>query len=289
MEFRTKVDIEEPSWRVDIADRLLFVGSCFADNIGRRFAEEQFAATINPYGVMYNPVSVLHTVERLAEKGESYDVAFLTFGTNHIYVLKETGEVVDNCQKRPQRLFDEQQLSVEECAGYMQQTIEVLRRMNPAVRVVLTVSPIRYAKYGYHGSQLSKATLLLATHEVCGRAAKYGETAAAKYGETNAAKYGETYYFPSYEVVVDELRDYRFYNEDMLHPSQQAVEYLWERIGESLLTERTLQYLEEYRPIKQALNHRPFNAESEEYKAFRQQTIEKLQHLNNKYKIQQNK
>jgi len=289
MEFRTKVDIEEPSWRVDIADRLLFVGSCFADNIGKRFAEEQFAATINPYGVMYNPVSVLHTVERLAEKGESYDVAFLTFGTNHIYILKETGEVVDNCQKRPQRLFDEQQLSVEECAGYMQQTIEVLRRMNPAVRVVLTVSPIRYAKYGYHGSQLSKATLLLATEEVCGRAAKYGETNAAKYGETNAAKYGGTYYFPSYEVVVDELRDYRFYNEDMLHPSQQAVEYLWERIGESLLTERTLQYLEEYRPIKQALNHRPFNAESEEYKAFRQQTIEKLQHLNNKYKIQQNK
>lgn len=289
MEFRTKVDIEEPSWRVDIADRLLFVGSCFADNIGKRFAEEQFAATINPYGVMYNPVSVLHTVERLAEKGESYDVAFLTFGTNHIYILRETGEVVDNCQKRPQRLFDEQQLSVEECAGYMQQTIEVLRRMNPAVRVVLTVSPIRYAKYGYHGSQLSKATLLLATEEVCGKAAKYGETAAAKYGETNAAKYGETYYFPSYEVVVDELRDYRFYNEDMLHPSQQAVEYLWERIGESLLTERTLQYLEEYRPIKQALNHRPFNAESEEYKAFRQQTIEKLQHLNNKYKIQQNK
>lgn len=281
MEFRTKVDIEEPSWQVDIADRLLFVGSCFADNIGKRFAEEQFAATINPYGVMYNPVSVLHTVERLAEKGESYDVAFLTFGTNHIYVLKETGEVVDNCQKRPQRLFDEQQLSVEECAGYMQQTIEVLRRMNPAVRVVLTVSPIRYAKYGYHGSQLSKATLLLATEEVCGR--------AAKYGGTDAATYGETYYFPSYEVVVDELRDYRFYNEDMLHPSQQAVEYLWERIGESLLTERTLQYLEEYRPIKQALNHRPFNAESEEYKAFRQQTIEKLQHLNNKYKIQQNK
>ena len=289
MEFRTKVEIEEPSWRVDIADRLLFVGSCFADNIGKRFAEEQFAATINPYGVMYNPVSMLHTVERLAEKGESYDVAFLTFGTNHIYILKETGEVVDNCQKRPQRLFDEQQLSVEECAGYMQQTIEVLRRMNPAVRVVLTVSPIRYAKYGYHGSQLSKATLLLATEEVCGRAAKYGETAAAKYGETAAAKYGGTYYFPSYEVVVDELRDYRFYNEDMLHPSQQAVEYLWERIGESLLTERTLQYLEEYRPIKQALNHRPFNAESEEYKAFRQQTIEKLQHLNNKYKIQQNK
>ena len=289
MEFRTKVDIEEPSWRVDIADRLLFVGSCFADNIGKRFAEEQFAATINPYGVMYNPVSVLHTVERLAEKGESYDVAFLTFGTNHIYILKETGEVVDNCQKRPQRLFDEQQLSVEECAGYMRQTIEVLRRMNPAVRVVLTVSPIRYAKYGYHGSQLSKATLLLAVGSVCGRAAKYGETNAAKYGETNAAKYGETYYFPSYEVVVDELRDYRFYNEDMLHPSQQAVEYLWERIGESLLTERTLQYLEEYRPIKQALNHRPFNPESEEYKAFRQQTIEKLQHLNNKYKIQQNK
>ena len=218
MEFRTKVDIEEPSWRVDIADRLLFVGSCFADNIGKRFAEEQFAATINPYGVMYNPVSVLHTVERLAEKGESYDVAFLTFGTNHIYILKETGEVVDNCQKRPQRLFDEQQLSVEECAGYMQQTIEVLRRMNPAVRVVLTVSPIRYAKYGYHGSQLSKATLLLAVDEICKRFPK---------------KAG---YFPAYEILLDELRDYSFYAEDMIHPAPNAVDHIWKRFTENCMS-----------------------------------------------------
>jgi hypothetical protein len=138
---------------------------------------------------------------------------------------------------------------------------------------VLTVSPIRYKKYGFHESQLSKATLLLSIERLM----------------SLDAQRSTLNYFPAYEIVLDELRDYRFYNEDMLHPSQQAVEYLWERIGESLLTERTLQYLEEYRPIKQALNHRPFNAESEEYKAFRQQTIEKLQHLNNKYKIQQNK
>ena len=268
MEFRTKVDIEKAPWSIDIGERLLFVGSCFADNIGSRFREEQFDATVNPFGVMYNPISVLHTVERLHQAGEHFDAAFLTFGTNHIYILKETGKVVDNCQKRPQRLFEERALSVEECREAIEKTIGLLREMNPEVKVVLTVSPIRYAKYGFHGSQLSKATLLLAV----------GEIAAKLQVQT-------TTYFPSYEIVLDELRDYRFYKEDMLHPSAQAIEYIWQRMTETVLSERALRYLEEYRPIKQALAHRPFDAESDEYKEFKRRTMEQWEDLKRKYKI----
>lgn len=267
MEFRTKVDIDKAPWSIDIDNSLLFVGSCFADNIGSRFQEEQFRATVNPYGVMYNPVSVLHTVERLKDERQSFDVAFLTFGTNHIYILKETGEVVDNCQKRPQRLFEERELSVGECRDTILRAIDLLREMNPEVKVVLTVSPIRYAKYGFHGSQLSKATLLLASSEVCNKIPN------------------TVIYFPSYEIVLDELRDYRFYKEDMLHPSAQAVEYLWLRMTETLLTDRAKRFLDEYKPIKQALAHRPFDAESDEYKEFKRKTLEQWETLKKKYSL----
>ena len=164
MEFRTIVDINDPGFRIEPCEEMLFVGSCFADNIGARFKEEKFRATVNPFGVMYNPASILHTVERLAQsepsKLGSLRTAFFTLGTNHIYRLKETGEIVDNCQKRPQSLFNEEELTVDECADYLQRAIDILRQQHPDVRVVLTVSPIRYRKYGYHGTQLSKATLL---------------------------------------------------------------------------------------------------------------------------------
>ena len=192
MEFRTIVDVPDPGFRIGPCADLLFVGSCFADSIGRRFQEEKFRVTVNPFGVMYNPASILHTVERLSAQPLSPAVAFLTLGTNHVYRLKETGEIVDNCQKRPQVLFTEEELSVDDCAHYLEQTVAQLRQMNPDVQVVLTVSPIRYRKYGYHGSQLSKATLLLAADKVCG---------------SNPA----VSYFPAYEMVNDELRDYRFY------------------------------------------------------------------------------
>ena len=181
MEFRTIVDIPDPGFRIEPCEEMLFVGSCFATEIGRRFQEEKFRAVINPYGVMYNPASILHTIQRLSEgvpsdlqsDGNEYKdlqsaiTVFLTLGTNHVYRLKETGEIVDNCEKRPQSLFTEEELSVEACADYLQQAITLLREKNPEVRIVLTVSPIRYRKYGYHASQLSKATLLLAADIVC--------------------------------------------------------------------------------------------------------------------------
>ena len=257
MEFRTIVDVKKPDFVIGPCEEILFVGSCFADSIGRRFLEEKFRATVNPFGVMYNPASVLHTIERWEG---SCQTAFLTLGTNHVYRLKETGEIVDNCEKRPQSLFTEEELTVDECAGYLEKAVALLRKKNPDVHIVLTVSPIRYRKYGYHGSQLSKATLLLATRQVAG-----------------------TNYFPAYEIVNDELRDYRFYAEDMLHPSAQAVEYIWQRLSETYLSDDAKAFIQEWAPLKAALNHKPFNPESEEYKAFMHKTMLKVDELQKKY------
>lgn len=263
MEFRTKVSVGRAPFSIRPCCRMLFVGSCFADSMGRRFADDRFRAVVNPFGVMYNPASVLHTVERY--EGEPPEVAVLTLGTNHVYILKETGEIVDNCRKRPQRLFREELLTVDVCLGYLSRAVETLLSRNPDVRVVVTVSPIRYAKYGFHGSALSKAVLLLAADRLV---AAYPDVVE---------------YFPAYEIVNDELRDYRFYAEDMLHPSQQAVAYIWERFAEAFFSEDTWRFLEEWRPIKEALAHRPFRPDSDEYKEFIAATMRKAELLARKY------
>lgn len=279
MFFRTEVLIPKPSFSIRPLQRMLFVGSCFADNIGRRFEEEKFRAVVNPYGVMYNPVSILHTVGRYVDENrnrlaaarpeeesgtEVPLVAVFTLGTNHVYRLKETGEIVDNCQKRPQRLFQEEELTIDQCRDALAEAVDKLRGIVPGVQVIITVSPIRYAKYGFHGSQLSKATLLLAADRLC-------------------REYGCCSYFPAYEIVNDELRDYRFYKEDMLHPSDQAVSYIWERFSAAYFSKETNAFLEKWRPIKAALNHRPFNPDSEEHQIFMQRTQEKIEELKRQY------
>lgn len=263
MEFRTIVNIPRPTFELEPCERILFVGSCFADNIGKRFEEEKFRAMVNPFGVMYNPVSVLHTVKKVAN--HTFDTAVFTLGTNHVYVERATGEIVDNCQKRPQREFEERELTVEECADALREAITLLRQANPMVNIIITVSPIRYAKYGYHGSQLSKAVLLLAADKVI-----------KEEGE-------RVYYFPAYEIVNDELRDYRFYKADMLHPNEQAVEYIWEQLVATCFSAEVKQFLEEWRPIKEALAHRPFHPEAAAYQDFIKKTKEKAKMLELKY------
>lgn len=263
MEFRTIVNIPRPTFELEPCERILFVGSCFADNIGKRFEEEKFRAMVNPFGVMYNPVSVLHTVKKVAN--HTFDTAVFTLGTNHVYVERATGEIVDNCQKRPQREFEERELTVEECANALREAITLLRQANPKVNIIITVSPIRYAKYGYHGSQLSKAVLLLAANKVI-----------KEEGE-------RSYYFPAYEIVNDELRDYRFYKADMLHPNEQAVEYIWEQLVATCFSAEAKQFLEEWRPIKEALAHRPFHPEAAAYQDFIKKTKEKAKMLELKY------
>lgn len=269
MQLQTIVDTPDFGWKVQPCDRLLFVGSCFADNIGQCFKDDHFLATANPYGVMYNPVSILHTVRRWRDERPSStvpDVAFLTLGTNHVYVENATGEIADNCRKRPGWLFTERELTVGECADALREALAVLRGMNGGVRVVLTVSPIRYRKYGYHGSQLSKAVLLMAVDRV-----------------VKASKEGTLAYFPSYEIMLDELRDYRFYAPDMLHPSRQAVEYIYERFRTACFSVEARQMADEWRPIREALGHRPFHPDSDEYRQFLAKTQERQRAFERKW------
>jgi len=263
MEFSTKVTVDAPPFLIQPCERMLFVGSCFADSIGKRFRQERFRAVVNPYGVMYNPASILHTVERY--DGEPPRVVVVTLGTNHVYILKETGEIVDNCRKRPQKLFREESLGVDECADYLSRVVDILLSRRADTRVVMTVSPIRYAKYGFHGSALSKAVLLLAAQKVVD------------------SYEGVVSYFPAYEIVNDELRDYRYYADDMLHPSDKAVEYIWERFSDVYFDARTKTFLEEWRPLKEAFAHRPFDAGSPEYQQFLSETRRRASALARKY------
>lgn len=264
MEFRTIVDIPKPDFQIGPCEEMLFVGSCFATEIGRRFQEEKFRAVVNPNGVMYNPASILHTIEKWKENTPK--IVFLTLGTNHVYRLRETGEIVDNCEKRPQSLFTEEELSVDACTDYLQQAIKLLHQLNPDMHIVLTVSPIRYRKYGYHGSQLSKATLLLAVEKVI-----------------RTSNHASLSYFPAYEILNDELRDYRFYKADMLHPSDQTVEYIWQRLSEVYLSDEAKTFLKEWAPLKAVLNHRPFDPDSEEYRVLMDKTMLKVAALQKKY------
>lgn len=264
MKFRTIVDIPKSSFSINPFARMLFVGSCFADNMGKKFTAEKFNTLVNPYGVMYNPASVYHTIQRISFVP---DYAILTLGTNRVYILKESNEIVDNCRKQPQNLFREEQLSIEECVNYLSLAIDRLIELNKDIKIIVTVSPIRYAKYGFHGSQLSKATLLLASQQLLERYPDRVE------------------YFPAYEIVNDELRDYRFYAADMLHPTEQAVDYIWERFSETYFSQLTADFIAEWRPLKQALAHKVLDATSNDFIKFKQSSIEKLNSIAEKYPL----
>ena len=264
MKFRTIVDIPKSSFSINPFARMLFVGSCFADNMGKKFTAEKFNTLVNTYGVMYNPASVYHTIQRISFVP---DYAILTLGTNRVYILKETNEIVDNCRKQPQNLFREEQLSIEECVNYLSLAIDRLIELNKDIKIIVTVSPIRYAKYGLHGSQLSKATLLLASQQLLERYPDRVE------------------YFPAYEIVNDELRDYRFYAADMLHPTEQAVDYIWERFSDTYFSQSTTDFITEWRPLKQALAHKVLDATSNEFIKFKQSRIEKLNLIAKKYPL----
>ena len=288
MQFRTIVDIPRPAFSIAPCEEMLFVGSCFADNIGRRFKDEMFRATVNPFGVMYNPASILHTVERTDVAPR---VAVFTLGTNHVYILRETGEIVDNCQKRPHRLFEERELTVEECKDYLLRAVNILRERRPDVRVIITVSPIRYAKYGFHGSQLSKATLLLAADLLIKETTLNRESSIDKESSfskdvsLNDEQGGAVVtYFPAYEIVNDELRDYRFYADDMLHPSSVAVEYIWQRMVETFFSDEAKTFLREWAPLKKGFSHRPLNPDGDEYKAFLAKLHAEAERLKQRYK-----
>ena len=282
--FRTIVDV--PKWANPMRPqhRFVLLGSCFAQNIGEQFQSYGLDAVCNPLGVTYNPESIAvqvrqaltmedeghsslfqydgswrcwwagtlindtneerfretiqKTFSHLGEVLREADFLFITLGTNVCYRLKENGMIVTNCHKVPATNFEEVTLDLETCTDILSGTMDLLAKECPKLQVVFTVSPYRYKKYGFHGSQLAKATLLLTVDELCRR---YPKKAS---------------YFPAYELVMDDLRDYRFYAEDMIHPSPVAVNYIWHRMVESCMDEEMKKYLEDYEPIRKAKGHR---------------------------------
>ena len=189
----------------------------------------------------------------------------ITLGTAWVYRLRSTGKIVSNCHKLPEKMFDRQMLSVDEITAEWKSILLSLWEQNPELKILFTVSPIRHWKDGAHGNQLSKATLLLAVEQL-----------QKDFPE-------QTAYFPAYEIMMDELRDYRFYADDMLHPSLQAVEYIWERFTETMLSRETQAILKEWKDIQKAINHKPFQPESEAYKHFISQTLLKMERINKKF------
>lgn len=280
--FRTVVEV--PKWVKPMHHNQHFVllGSCFAQNIGEMFLSYGLHSTCNPLGVVYNPESIAiqirqallgdmempvfqigeewrcwwantlltdtdetrfrqtlqSTFTNFGESLRNADYLFLTFGSNVCYRLKENGITVANCHKVPGKLFDEIALDSESCIGILSNMMELLKKECPNLQVVFTVSPYRYKKYGFHGSQLAKSTLLLTVDRIC-----------RLYPE-------QTTYFPAYEIMLDELRDYRFYADDMIHPAPVAVNYIWQRLAENCMSTGMQQYLKEYEPTRKSKMHK---------------------------------
>ena len=311
MELYTPVELPKKMPPLTHEQRMMMLGSCFAENIGQRLYDQGFCCDVNPFGILYNPLSIAKALERIADgtpystdelyadKGcwhsfmhhgsfshESADKTLdainrrlekahgelgstqwlmLTWGTAYVYRLKRTGEVVSNCHKRPEREFDRQRITPEEIVERYRTLTHRLLAENPQLHVLITVSPIRHQRDGMHANQLSKATLLLAAEELCNR---YPE---------------RVHYFPSYEIALDELRDYRFYADDMVHLSPLAVNYIWERFADTFFDQHTRQIAREYADIEKARAHRPFHPESEQYQLFLKQISLKIERFNEKY------
>ncbi|GHT53550.1 hypothetical protein FACS189451_05710 [Bacteroidia bacterium] len=306
MIFRTALSIPAGDFKITHSDTLAMLGSCFVESISAKLSGAGFTIDANPFGVVYNPLSLslnlnrlmdgqLYTENELFQDKElfhsfahhsrfsgthlsetlekinsrlEYSSAFLrkstllviTFGTAFVYRLRATGAVVSNCHKLPAHLFIHERISLDDIVIEWNNLIARLKKFVPEIKILFTVSPLRYLKDGFHENQLSKATLLLATEKLI-------------------RENPDTYYFPSYEIMIDDLRDYRFYADDLIHPSGQAIDYIWEKISEAYFDEETRKIARELESIERALNHKPFYPESEEYKSF----INKIEEKKNKF------
>lgn len=296
MQFRTPIPITEIQFPIDYHSKILSLGSCFAVNMAEKLEYFKFQNSCNPFGIIFNPVSIEKLVQRAVHKrffteedifyhndlwhcfevhselsnpdkaifldslNDLIDLTnqqisesthfLITYGTAWVYRNKESNQIVANCHKVPQKQFTKELLSIERIQTALQNTIQLIQTVNPEAEFILTVSPVRHIKDGFVENQWSKAHLIAAIHS------------------TDDSQLTTQNYFPSYEIMMDELRDYRFYAEDMLHPNQLAIDYIWQRFKETAISKSALPVLEEIGSIQSSLNHRPFNPESESHQKF---------------------
>lgn len=312
MIFSTPVEL--PCGILDIThkSRMLLIGSCFAGNIGAALLDRKFNVDVNPFGVQYNPLSIATVLSRIVDgtpfdedspelfehngkwhsilhhsdfsRGSKEqlieginerlqkahnaiaicDVIIITLGTAYAYTRNSDNSVAGNCHKLPGNCFTRSLLGIEDICDRLQAVMRRIIAINPGVKFMFTVSPIRHLRDGAHDNQKSKATLLLAIDRISG------------------AMPQNTTYFPSYEIMMDELRDYRFYAEDMVHPSATAIEYIWECFGKCYFNSKTENTNKNIEEIVRALAHKPFNASSDSYKEFISGTLKKIETLEEK-------
>lgn len=327
MDFRTQVQIPETNFRIDHSTKMMLFGSCFSENIGSKLKHNKFHVDVNPFGILFNPLSVSSSIRRLLQKtgftesdilynNEMYhsfmhhgsfsdtdkdiclknisdrynkavnlivetDLFLITFGTAYVYRLKQTGEtgkgeIVSNCHKYPSDKFDRTRLTVDEIVDEWVDLVKKLRAINKDVKFVFTVSPIRHWKDGVHENQISKSILHLAIDQLI----RY-------FGE-------ELFYFPAYEIMIDELRDYRFYEDDMMHPTTFAVDYIWQNFSKTFFSDATMKINKDWSQLRKSIDHKPLFPGTNSYRKFLEQTVHNLgefalknPHISCEYEIQQ--
>jgi len=304
--FRTELNISSPATLFGLKDRFLTMGSCFAEVMGRKLQHYKLGTQVNPFGTIFNPLSVckllqqsltpaqeftgelverdgywyaydLHSnftatsraqlsqnIQQLFRQTHTYlaqaDVLVLTFGTAVAYVHQESRQVVANCHKIPQRYFVKRVISITEMLEAFRSLYPALRQLNPNLRILLTVSPVRHLKETLELNSMSKSSLRVFCHEII--------------RELPAASY-----FPAYEIMLDDLRDYRFYKADMIHPSEVAEDYIWEKFKQAYFEPKFQKFTQEWDQLQQALQHRPFQPESAAHQAFLRNLLTRLEKL----------
>ena len=312
MKFRTPLSPIITDQKIDLSEPLLTIGSCFSESIGDKLNENKFDAIINPFGTIFDPLSItrllsyginnstpdassyvlsegvyksleLHSsfkglsveeldlqikarVSVIHEFLRSAKWLIITFGTAYVYKYNQTSNYVANCQKQPSGNFSKELMPVEDLMNDFTEFLRNLKAFNPSVNIILTVSPVRHLKDGIVENSLSKSVLRILCHEL-------------------AAKEESIHYYPSYEIMMDDLRDYRFYEEDMIHPTEQAVDYIWDHFASSFMNEETLSFLKKWKKISAALSHKAFNPNTTEHQQFLTSTLTDLEAIKNKVNV----
>lgn len=314
MELQTRIPITPSDNPIDYQSKLVLLGSCFVENMGAKLDYFKFQQIQNPFGILFHPLAIENLVQRaiheetyrkeeifesdgiwhcfdahsdlrsndpeallnlldqrLKETRSSLETSshiIITLGTAWVYQNNVSGKMVANCHKVPQKQFTKKLLSITEIESSLNNLVEMVQNVNPKAEIIFTISPVRHLKDGFMENQRSKAHLIVATHEIL---------------EVHPLGGSRGAYFPSYEIMMDELRDYRFYKEDMVHPSELAVDYIWERFKSVWIAERAYPTMDEVDAVQKGLRHRPFNPDSEAHQKFKTSLHSKIAYLQERY------
>ena len=312
MNFRTQIPTNKTLNQIDYDSDLLLLGSCFTENIGNKFLHFKFRTSINPFGILFHPKAIEKLITNSINQKEynDADVFFynerwhcfdvhsdlsnpskevllqnlneaittthqelnnvshliITLGTSWIYRKIESDTIVANCHKVPQKKFLKELLSVDEITGSLENIIALIKSVNPAIEIIFTVSPVRHLKDGFVENSLSKANLIAGMHQVI-------------------EPRNHTHYFPSFEIMLDDLRDYRFYKSDMLHPNETAINYIWQQFQTTWISDNSIELMDEIDTIQKGLAHRPFNEVSEQHQQFLENLHLKINALKTQHNI----